>query len=598
MIKNPFTACAFLTLLFVMLGMTCATAQQLQYENELFRIQQEHREGKIDAETAVIRQIELIKEIQETDEILKCATPFTAFVHHYKDELSTETLSRLQQSGITNITGKLLQNSYISPSGKFEIHFDTTGSDAVPEEDDNSNGVPDYVEWVGHASDSSYNHEVINIGFKDPILAGSRYKIYIEDDLLYGSYGITYTGTENGTYIVIEADFENFPTNTDPEGNQKGAIKATMAHEFKHAIQYAQNEWAAPSGASNWGEMDATLMEEVVYDDVNDYYNYIKNDIDSQTPNIFSVFGSPHLSVPGSYQFVSWMIYYSEVFGNQLWKEVWDEIDIDHYLGIDEAMIMVMDDGEEDFNHHFIRNHLFHFASGARASLGAFGFDEKENYPLANVEQTFHLVPESKVGMDTIPKLAARYFEILPSQDDAGIIEAAINFDTTKVGLGLLVYDKSGEVSEYVATGENKEQLYIPTIHNWEDVLRVGVVVANYSLSNQLKSLSLEIGKRGNKIVIRDPDYAYIPDQIAVFQNYPNPFNLQTTIHFELPEPSQIKLEVFDILGRKIQTLVDEPRIFGIHQEEFNAAGLSSGVYIYRLQIDEQVFVKKMTLLK
>lgn len=89
-----------------------------------------------------------------------------------------------------------------------------------------------------------------------------------------------------------------------------------------------------------------------------------------------------------------------------------------------------------------------------------------------------------------------------------------------------------------------------------------------------------------------------IPDYYELNQNYPNPFNPNTKIQFALPKTSDVKLEVFDILGRKIATLVNEIKTAGVHSVNFNAERLSSGLYIYRLSSAENILTKKMLLLK
>ena len=89
-----------------------------------------------------------------------------------------------------------------------------------------------------------------------------------------------------------------------------------------------------------------------------------------------------------------------------------------------------------------------------------------------------------------------------------------------------------------------------------------------------------------------------VPMQPFLSQNYPNPFNPSTTINFGLDEQSDVLLEIYDILGRKIQTLINENREPGRYQTYFNARTLASGVYFYRLQANNNVFIKKMTLIK
>jgi hypothetical protein len=81
-------------------------------------------------------------------------------------------------------------------------------------------------------------------------------------------------------------------------------------------------------------------------------------------------------------------------------------------------------------------------------------------------------------------------------------------------------------------------------------------------------------------------------------QNYPNPFNPETVISYQLSVNSEVRLEVFDLLGRKVATLVDGRKLAGEHQISFDASALSSGVYFYKLQTESFSSVKKMMLIK
>ena len=97
---------------------------------------------------------------------------------------------------------------------------------------------------------------------------------------------------------------------------------------------------------------------------------------------------------------------------------------------------------------------------------------------------------------------------------------------------------------------------------------------------------------------VKDNEVNNLPTQYSLMQNYPNPFNPTTTIQFELPEKSDVVLDVFNILGEKVATLINEEMSAGAKKVVFNAAGLSSGVYFYRLKAGNFVEVKKLTLLR
>jgi len=83
-----------------------------------------------------------------------------------------------------------------------------------------------------------------------------------------------------------------------------------------------------------------------------------------------------------------------------------------------------------------------------------------------------------------------------------------------------------------------------------------------------------------------------------LFQNYPNPFNPTTIIEYSLPEYGIVNLTVYDLLGREIITLVNEEKPSGIHKIEFDANGLPSGIYFYRIKAGNYIKTNKMVLLQ
>jgi hypothetical protein len=100
--------------------------------------------------------------------------------------------------------------------------------------------------------------------------------------------------------------------------------------------------------------------------------------------------------------------------------------------------------------------------------------------------------------------------------------------------------------------------------------------------------------------------HSALPEDFRLIQNYPNPFNPGTTIEYSLPRASDVKLIIYDIIGREIQTLVNERQSAGQYRVSFDASNLSSGIYLYRIQASDpesssgQDFsdIKKMILMK
>lgn len=89
-----------------------------------------------------------------------------------------------------------------------------------------------------------------------------------------------------------------------------------------------------------------------------------------------------------------------------------------------------------------------------------------------------------------------------------------------------------------------------------------------------------------------------IPEEFSLYQNFPNPFNPYTSIRFDLPVSSHVKLSVFDIMGREITILVNEPLEVGKYDTQWDATGYPSGVYFYRIVTSDQIVTKKMILNK
>ncbi|CAN5351324.1 hypothetical protein BH23BAC3_BH23BAC3_23570 [soil metagenome] len=96
----------------------------------------------------------------------------------------------------------------------------------------------------------------------------------------------------------------------------------------------------------------------------------------------------------------------------------------------------------------------------------------------------------------------------------------------------------------------------------------------------------------------REPVHSELAKSVQLHQNYPNPFNPVTVINYQLPVSSDVALEVFDLLGRRVAVLVDGRQAAGSHQATFDASNLASGVYLYRPNAGEFVQTRQMVLMK
>jgi subtilisin-like proprotein convertase family protein len=147
----------------------------------------------------------------------------------------------------------------------------------------------------------------------------------------------------------------------------------------------------------------------------------------------------------------------------------------------------------------------------------------------------------------------------------------------------------------------------------WSNVAGPEVTMGNFGSTNIQGNWILEVhdgaggdtgniigwGLRFNGAVTNiEPISNTVPGTYALHQNYPNPFNPVTNIRFDIPKASNVKLVVYDILGREVKTLVNEFKNPGAYELQFDASNIASGTYFYKIEAGDFVQIKKMVLVK
>jgi len=151
------------------------------------------------------------------------------------------------------------------------------------------------------------------------------------------------------------------------------------------------------------------------------------------------------------------------------------------------------------------------------------------------------------------------------------------------------------DIYKLISTVDGSLRYYFPNT-NIANLNTVSLHLGQGDHFYSIHSDSLRIFTLAPLIGINDPEFA--PSSFFLAPNYPNPFNASTMIEYGLQETGPVKVEIFDILGRKVQTLVDETQAAGYHRVIWNGDDVPSGTYFYHIQAGDNSQTKKCLLLK
>ncbi|MCK9279756.1 MAG: hypothetical protein M0P71_03980 [Melioribacteraceae bacterium] len=295
-------------------------------------------------------------QIQSTDfDSAKCGFALAGYIRTHFDSFTPKEKTILKAASERPVR----DTSFVTPRGFFRIHFNKSG-----------NETPGYdINKFALAADSAYDYEINVLKFPAPPTDDGRggddlYDIYIEN-LSGGVYGYTEFEdniTENTfkSYTIIENDFSNYAT--------KGldAARATIAHEFHHAIQIGNYIYRAED--NYYFEATSTAMEEFVFDDVNDYYHYI----DSYFRNT-----SKAINTYNGYNLALLNIFLKDRFGIGIIKTIWENMVSKRAISSINAAIEI---GGSRLDTEFNLFGLWNYFTNSRAQKG-YGYEEAEFYP-------------------------------------------------------------------------------------------------------------------------------------------------------------------------------------------------------------------------
>ncbi len=492
-------------------------------------------------------------------------------------------------------------------NGMFRFHYTTTGSNAVSTADTNSNSIPDYIEQMSAELNYVVAVELTFNSFTEPPSddwysanndngGSGAYDVYVggvSGGNVYGYVQPEYYANNNTgnnehssgvnevnaftSYMVMRHNYNGFP-NTELE-----AIQVTAAHEYFHAVQMGYDGWE-----ENWvTEATAVQFEEIVYDEVNDCYQYMS-----------SWFNSPQqsLNLDSSNRWYGSFIFFEYVnshLSDEAIREFWEQsIAHDSYYG--DYSVQTLDEAFDDLGSSFaemlngmsVANRIMSSAS----AVSPWDYEEADSY--AVTPSTFSTVSFTAGGNETVSSTnlqenAAQYIRL--TTDDP-VLATLANDAGPDSYLELHAIMTYGDSAWTVWSGS-------PINVDPTDATQVYFVVVsqNDAGSDFDYTLTFTDGEMST-----EPE---IPLHFAVSNAYPNPFNPQTNINVDLAADQKIQVHIYDIQGRLVQTLYDGELNVGSHiltwdGSAMNGKAVPSGTYFVRLNGDGMENWQKVTLLK
>lgn len=320
----------------------------------------------------------------------KCGTALIALAYNRWGGLTAQTQATIQQA----LQRPIRNTSRLSPSGRFRIHYDTSGvhapallSPTNPSER-TPNSVSAYIDSVASVFDHCWEVEVNKLGYRPPPQDGGQgggpeYDVYVselssnefgstnwtEGDLISSSPNEKYT-----TYIIIDNDYLGYRT------RGMDGLKVTAAHEFHHAIQMgAYGKWpTVPNSDFYFYELTSTWMEDIVYTQINDYY--------FDVPIFFQGFRD---GLGRSYSFTRfdhfyfgyersvWGHFLARRFGADVMREVWEGMRSEPCLKSTQSLLMQRG---TDLSAEFTLFTTWNYFTDDRADTVKY-YPEGKNYP-------------------------------------------------------------------------------------------------------------------------------------------------------------------------------------------------------------------------
>ena len=493
-------------------------------------------------------------------------------------------------------------SQHVFGTHNFLIHYDTEGQKAVYNSDidaDPSDGVPDYINRMAEYFEKSWATYIEELGYDPPppdngLGGDDRYDIYVtritgRTEREFPS--IYYPNREAyASYIFIGNDMRNEHHPNDPYP----FLKVTCAHEFYHAVQLAYR--GNPMDETSWWyELTAVWAEDLVFDEVNEHYYYL-SDYFPKIHNSIYLSGPPHSY--GAWVFAE---YLSERYGKSIIREVFEKLKTDNNESIF-AINDVLSDYMLEFNIEFSLFSGWNYFTAENYKDGF--YEEGEAFPISvPISDSHYYYPVNWINNQIeLENLGISYIYFgspdIPKGDLVISFQSSENYPEG-VCLAGIYDDRPISLKAYKLDANETYEFRVTEFdHCYGAVLAINWSYQGFSEIENTAGYkySAYIDSLIDGIAEGEPP---VPGEFTIIGNHPNPFNLATEITFYWnSNPSYYNISIYDITGRQVEAFGGSADT-GINQVKWKANDdLTSGVYFYRLSVDDNSLGGRMLLLK
>lgn len=592
-------------------------------------------------EQQLVEEIKSVFSSQRIGDIERpiCATPIFLEVRANWDKLSRAT-KKILKPYIDRPTYSYPEHTYDTPEGNFRVHYVTEGNNTVanPQVDQNFNGHPDWVDTVGMILEHVWATEINDFGYDAPpsdilnpdtasIGGNGRFDIYLMNVTSQGYLGYTqgeyFIAPPSGratSYVVLDNDYLDAGSTHTP----LQWLQVTVAHEFFHAIQMGYDGAEYGQGPQNikphWMEMTAVWMEEMVYDDINDYKGYLQHFYPYPWLSLKTY---RSLSDQHAYGCCVWPMFLQERFDDTtIIRQIWDECAKDpgdNAFDPDggSAMDVVLASKGSSFPEAFKEFTVWNYFTGNRARTDLF-YSEGDLFPEVVVEHT-HPPPDYPVYGPSGPNhpygLGSNYIEFTPEQAQGGVhLEFSPagggGFQTSVLGFNNAVHEPVFPIVKVNQQTDAAES----DVYNWASYNKVVMIEAAADRDGDVNFAFTYSAEYDSSLHGDEP----FPQENWIGQNFPNPFviegsNDSTYFPFILSSVTEVAIEVFSISGELVWQYPPPGSqgrewTIGEYTESGECPGwdgrnqegeyVASGVYVYQVRTKNSTVVKKLAVIR